>query len=167
MTMAVNVAIGLVQLVAAILFSVVALYAGMFTFSSLTGGFDAPGELKKGNVAVGILVASVFIGISLAVDAGVRGILTGLSLVAADGVLDAADLVPVSASVAELALSILLAIGSVYGVMYGLARFHHSLDALRELKAGNTAMALVFGSMIVLVCTIVHYGVDGIIRMVF
>ncbi|HUH79264.1 MAG TPA: DUF350 domain-containing protein [Methanoregula sp.] len=167
MTMAVNVAIGLVQLVVAILFSVVALYAGMFTFSTITGGFDAPGELKKGNVAVGILVASIFIGISLAVDAGVRGVLTGLDLIAADGMITAADGITVGSSVAELALSILLAIGSVYGVMYGIARFHPAPDALREIKQGNTAMAFVFASVIILVCTIVHYGVDGIIRMVF
>ena len=125
------------------------------------------GELKKGNVAVGILIASIFIGMSLAVDTGVLGILIGLNIIGVDGMLTPGDLFPVASSVAELALSILLAIGSIVAVMYFIASFHPTIDVLREIKQGNTSIAFVSASMIILVCTIVHYGVSGIIRMVF
>ncbi len=44
MTLLADLVIGLIQLIIAIIFSVIALYAGLLTFNHLTGGFDAPGD---------------------------------------------------------------------------------------------------------------------------
>ena len=83
MTLLADLVIGLIQLIIAIIFSVIALYAGLLTFNHLTGGFDAPGEIKRGNVAVGLLIASIYIGISIPAYAGIQAILAGLASIAA------------------------------------------------------------------------------------
>jgi uncharacterized membrane protein YjfL (UPF0719 family) len=167
MTLVAHVVTGLIQLIIAIIFSVIALYAGLFTFNQLTGGFDAPGEIKRGNVAVGLLIASIFIGISIPAYAGVQAILTDLNRIAAEGMFTAESALYVVFIIVELGLSILLAVGAIYLVMYIIARVSSSMDVLREIKYGNTAIALAVASMILSVCIIVQWGVGGIFRAVF
>jgi len=157
-----NAVIGIVQLLAAIPFAVIVMYSGYYTFSKLTGGFDASGEIRRGNIAVGILVASIFVGISIAVEAGVKGILTSLSDIIAVGVVTPVFSLILLAAVIELALGILLAIGAIYGLMYVIARSIPTADVLREIKYGNCAVAFVVASMILAVSAIIHYGVVGI-----
>jgi uncharacterized membrane protein YjfL (UPF0719 family) len=167
MTLVAYVVTGLIQLIIAIIFSVIALYAGLFIFNQLTGGFDAPGEINRGNIAVGLLIASIFIGISIPLYAGVQAILTGLNSIASEGMFTAEGALHVVSIIVELGLSILLAVGSIYLVMYIIARVSSTVDVLREIKYGNTAMALVVASMILSVCIIVHWGVGGIFKAVF
>ncbi len=158
---------GLIQLIIAIIFSVIALYAGLLTFNHLTGGFDAPGEIKKGNVAVGLLIASIFIGISLPAYAGIQAILAGLNSIAFEGMFTAGSALHVIFIVVGLGLSILLAVGSIYLAMYIIAQVSSSVDVLREIKYGTTAMALVVASMILSVCLIVQWGFSGLFAAVF
>lgn len=158
---------GLIQMIVAIIFSVIALYAGLFTFNHLTGGFDAPGEIKKGNIAVGFFIASIFIGISIPGYAGIQAILTGLNSIVAGGMFTIVGALQIVSIIIELGLSIFLAIGSIYLVMYIIARVSPTVDVLREIKYGNTAMALVVSGMILSVCIIIHLGINSIFTAVF
>jgi uncharacterized membrane protein YjfL (UPF0719 family) len=167
MTLVTEMVTGLIQLVIAIVFSVIALYAGLFTFNQLTGGFDAPGEIARGNVAVGLLIASIFIGISLPAYTGIQAILAGLNRIAFAGMFSAESALHVLFIIVGLGLSILLAVGAIYLVMYVIARVSSSVDVLREIKYGNTAMALVVAGMILSVCLIVHWGFSGLFAAVF
>jgi len=164
MAVAVMAALGLVRLGVAIVFAVLALYAGFFAFSWLTGGFDASGEIRRGNVAAGILMAAIFLGISVPLNADITGILSGLSTLPEGGAALPAGATLVGALAFGLLLSIILAIGALYLVMAILARASPGTDALREIKYGNTAVALMMGGMILAVCTLVHFGVEGIVR---
>ena len=74
-----NAVVGLVQLVIAILFAVVALYIGFAVLGKITKGIDEEKELVKGNAAVGIIVASVFVAIALVVQSGVSGLSVGIN----------------------------------------------------------------------------------------
>src|SRR4030065_1759142 len=71
--------IGIIQLVIAIILAVVALYIGFSVLGKITKGIDEEKEIAKGNTAVGILVASVFIAIAIVVQSGVAGIFSGVS----------------------------------------------------------------------------------------
>src|SRR5659263_166690 len=70
----VNAVVGIIQLVIAIILAVVALYIGFSVLGKITKGIDEEKEIAKGNTAVGILVASVFIAIGIVVQSGVSGI---------------------------------------------------------------------------------------------
>ncbi|MDP3105172.1 MAG: DUF350 domain-containing protein, partial [Candidatus Methanoperedens sp.] len=71
---------GIIQLVIAILLAVAALYIGFSVMGRITKGIDEEKELAKGNTAIGILVASVFVSIGLVVQSGVTGISEGLKI---------------------------------------------------------------------------------------
>ncbi len=165
--MLVNVMLGLIQLLLAIVLAVVALYTGFFTFNRIVKDIDAPAELARGNNAIGLFVASIFIGISVTVVSCIQGVLVGLSRIFADGFLNVNDTLDVVSSCAELIFGILLAVGSIYLAIYVFSRLNNQTDMIRAIKNGNVAIACMAGGMIIAVSVIIHIGVLGIVTALF
>jgi uncharacterized membrane protein YjfL (UPF0719 family) len=165
-TMLVNVIVELIQLILAIVLAVVSLYAGFFAFNRIVKGINVPSELTRGNKAIGLFVASVFIGISVTVVSCVQGVLIGLNKIFADGALNLNDTLDVVSSCLELVLGILLAIGSIYLAIYVFSHMFRR-DIITAIENGNAAIACTVGGMIIAVSVIIHYGVLGIVTAVF
>jgi uncharacterized membrane protein YjfL (UPF0719 family) len=158
----VNAAVGLIQLIIAIIFAVVALYIGFALLGKITKNIDEQGELAKGNVAMGIVVAAVFFAIALVVQSGVQGLSIGISKAAALGLLSVDGLVAITAAVLQLVLGIVLAIASIYLALNILDKLTEGIDEFEELKKGNVAVALEMAGVIVAVAFIIQTGVIGI-----
>ncbi len=165
--MLVNVIVELIQLILAIVLAVVSLYAGFFAFNRIVKGIDVPSELTKGNKAIGIFVASVFIGISVTVVSCIQGVLVGLNKIFADGSLNINDTMDIFLSCLELVLGILLAIGSIYLAIYVFSRLNNQTDLIKAIKNGNVAIACTVGGMVIAVSVIIHYGILGIVTALF
>jgi uncharacterized membrane protein YjfL (UPF0719 family) len=159
--------IGLIQLVISIVLAVVALYAGFFTFNRIAKGIDIQAELKRGNIAMGILIASVFIGISVVVISCIQGILVGLNKIFADGVLNMNDSLDVASSFLDLFLGVLLAIGSVYLAIQVFAYLFRRTDMITAIENGNSTIAFIVAGMILAVSVIFRIGVLAIVTAVF
>ena len=110
-----NAVVGIIQLVIAIVFAVVALYIGFWVLGKITKGIDEEKELAKGNAAVGILVASVFVAIALVVQSGVirpvRGYQQGPEH---RHITPATEYFTVVIAIIQLLLGIVLAVGAIY-----------------------------------------------------
>ena len=65
---------GVIQLVVGIIFAVVAIYLAIYVLDKITKEIDEMEELKKGNVAVAIIIAGVLIAVSFVVQAGISGL---------------------------------------------------------------------------------------------
>jgi uncharacterized membrane protein YjfL (UPF0719 family) len=152
----VNAFVGFIQLMIAILLAVVALYIGYSTFSRITKGMDEQQELVKGNVAVGIIIASVFFAIALVVQSGVAGISAGI-INALEG-----DWLALVAAFLQLILGIILAIVAIYLALNVLNRLTKGVDEFAELKKGNVAVALMMAGVIIATALIIQSGVIGI-----
>jgi uncharacterized membrane protein YjfL (UPF0719 family) len=148
--------VGLIQLVIAILLAVVALYIGYSVFSKITKGIDEIQELKKGNVAVGIIIASIFFAIAIVIQSGVAGIAVGITN-ALSG-----DWYSLLAAFIQLILGILLAVATIYLALNILDRLTKGIDEFDELKKGNVAVALMMAGVIVATAVIIQSGVVGI-----
>ena len=148
--------IGIIQLVIAIILAVVALYIGFSVLGKITKGMDEEKEIAKGNTAVGILVASVFIAIAIVVQSGVAGGSSGISK-ALNG-----DLFALLASLLQLILGIVLAIAAIYIALNILDKLTKGIDEFEELKKGNVAVALEMAGVIIAVAIIIQSGVLGI-----
>ena len=162
MVLLMNVVLGLVQLVIAILFAVVALYIGFLVLNWITKGIDEEKELAKGNVAVGILVASVFIAIALVVQSGVSGLSVGLNKALSVGILTGDGIFAVAIAIIQLILGIVLAVGAIYLALNILDRLTKGVEEFEELKKGNVAVALEMAGVIIAVAVIIQSGVIGI-----
>ncbi|WAC04282.1 MAG: DUF350 domain-containing protein [Methanoregula sp.] len=158
----VNAVVGLVQLIIAIIFSVVALYIGFFTLDKITKNIDQEKELAKGNAAVGIIVAAVFIAIALVVQSGVSGLSVGIGKAASVGLFSLDGICAIGAAFVQLILGIVLAIAAIYLALNILDKLTKGVDEFDEIKKGNIAVALVMGSVIIAVAVIIQSGVLGI-----
>ena len=158
----VNAAVGLAQLVLAVILAVVALYIGFSVLTRITKGLDEEKELAKGNVAVGIVVASVFFAIAFVVQAGVTGVSTGLSKALGIGILTLDGILIVCASFFQLVIGIALAIGAIYLALNVLDKLTKGIEEFEEIKKGNVAVAIMMGGVIISVAVIIQSGVVGI-----
>ncbi|MDO8871523.1 MAG: DUF350 domain-containing protein [Methanoregula sp.] len=157
-----NAIVGIVQLVIAIIFAVVALYIGFAVLGKITRGIDEEKELAKGNVAVGIFVASVFVAIALVVQSGVSGLSVGINKALAVGILSVDGITVVGVAIIQLILGIVLAVGAIYLALNILDKLTKGIEEFEELKKGNIAVALEMAGVIIAVAVIIQSGVIGI-----
>lgn len=158
----VNAIVGLVQLIVAIIFSVIALYIGFITLAKITKDIDEEKELAKGNAAVGIIVAAVFVAIALVVQSGVSGLSVGIGKAASVGLLSLDGLLAIGAALVQLILGIVLAIAAIYLALNILDKLTKGVDEFEEIKKGNVAVALEMAGVIIAVAVIIQSGVLGI-----
>jgi len=158
----VNAVIGLLQLIIAIVFAVIALYIGISVFGKVTGDIDGQKELAKGNVAFGIVVAAIFVAIAVVVQSGVSGISIGIGKATALGLTSVDGLVAIGVACVQLILGILLAIGAIYLALNVLDKLTKGVEEFAELKKGNVAVALEMAGVIIAVALIIQSGIGGI-----
>jgi uncharacterized membrane protein YjfL (UPF0719 family) len=157
-----NALVGLVQLLIAIIFAVVALYIGFAVLGKITKDIDEEKELAKGNVAVGIIVASVFVAIALVVQSGVSGLSVGINKALSVGILTGDGILAIIVAVVQLLLGIVLAVAAIYLALNILDRLTKGVEEFEELKKGNVAVALEMAGVIIAVAVIIQSGVIGI-----
>lgn len=151
-----NVVYGIIQLAVAVIVAVIALYIGFSVLGRITSGIDEENELAKGNAAVGILVASVFIAIAIVVQSGVAGISVGLRNAVAG------DIFSLVGAIIQLLIGIGLAVAAIYLALKVLDRMTKGVDEFKELEKGNVAVALEMAGVIIAVALIIQTGVLGI-----
>jgi uncharacterized membrane protein YjfL (UPF0719 family) len=157
-----NAAVGLFQLIISIIFAVIALYLGFAVMSKITKTIDEEKELAKGNAAVGIVVASVFVAIALVVQSGVSGVTVGINRAISVGLFSMDGLLSIGVATVQLILGIILAVVAIYLALTILDRLTENLKEFEEIKKGNVAVALEMAGMIIAVAVIIQSGVIGI-----
>jgi uncharacterized membrane protein YjfL (UPF0719 family) len=157
-----NAAIGLFQLVVSIVFAVLALYLGFAVLERITREIAGEAELARGNTAVGILVACVFVSIALVIQSGVSGITVGINRAVSAGLFSLEGIIALSSATAQLVLGIALAVFSIYLALTILDRLTDTIHEFEEIRRGNVAVALEMGGMIIAVAVIIQSGVIGI-----
>ena len=158
----VNAAVGLIQLVIAVILAVVALYIGFSVFGKVTQDVDEQKELAKGNVAFGIVVAAIFVAIAVVVQSGVSGISVGISKASVLGFTSVDGLIVIAIAIIQLVLGVLLAIGAIYLALNILDKLTTGVEEFEELKKGNIAVALEMAGVIIAVALIIQSGIVGI-----
>ncbi len=158
----VSLAIAVVALVLAIVLAMYAVNVGIKMFDRWTKGIDEWAELKRGNVAVAILLAAVILAIANVISGGVAGLVNsmdpsgrsfwGLTLAVIIGLVN---------------LLVALAIAT-FTVSFALRVFDRAtkgIDEVQEIARGNVAVAIVTGGVLIAVSIMIEAGVSGIARI--
>jgi uncharacterized membrane protein YjfL (UPF0719 family) len=156
-----SIIIGITQLIIAIVLAVISLYIGFAMLGRMTSKIDEEKELAKGNTAVGILVASIFVSIAIVIQSGIAGISTGLRN-AIDG-----DIYSLMVSVIQLILGMILAIAGIYLSLNVFDKLTKEIDEFEEIRKGNVAVAVEMAGVIIAVALIIQSGVLGITSSLF
>ncbi|MEN6397011.1 MAG: DUF350 domain-containing protein, partial [Methanoregula sp.] len=146
----------------AIVFAVIALYVGFFVLGKITKDIDEEKELAKGNAAVGIIVAAVFVAIAIVVQSGVSGLSVGIGKAASLGFLSVGGMLAIAVALIQLILGIVLAVGAIYLALNILDKLTKGIEEFQEIKKGNVAVALEMAGVIIAVAVIIQSGVIGI-----
>ena len=152
--------LGLVQLIVSLALFTLAVNNGIAVVSKMIDGLDIWGEIKKKNVAVGLLAAGAVIAYTNVVSGGIAGMTKGLqSLVVFDiknglsAVLGGAVNLIVALAVAGLAIS------WTFKVM---DKWTKDIDEKSEFKNGNTALGVVYAGILIGASTLIEAGVSGV-----
>ena len=147
--------LAIIRLVLAIVFAVAGLYIASWVLGRLTKGLDEWQEIGKGNSAVAVYMAGIFISVAIIVGPGVIGLFRTL------------DIVGIALGFIQLVLALALAVAMQYVGLSFLGKLTKGLDEWAELKKGNMAVGIVMAAVVVAIGAIVSQGVVSIIEALF
>lgn len=143
------------RLILGIVFAVVALYLATSVLGRLTKGLDDWAEISKGNVAVAIFMAGIFISVATIVAPGISGLFAGW------------DLLAITLGFVQLIVALALAMAMQYVALSVFGRLTKDLDEWSELKKGNIAVGITMAAIVIAVAAVVVRGVETLIAAVF
>ena len=149
------VALAIVRLVLAIVFAVGGLYIASWVLGWLTKNLDEWQEIGKGNSAVAVYVAGIFISVAIIVGPGIIGLFRTL------------DIIGIVVGFIQLVVALALAVAMQYVGLSFLGKLTKGLDEWAELKKGNIAVGIVMAAVVIAIGTIVSQGVISIIEALF
>ncbi len=152
--------IGLLQLLLGLVVAMFSIYLGIKLFDRITVNIDEMKELKKGNVAVGILLGAVILSIANVVQSGVASITGSITAGMGPGAL----MVSLAIGIINLLIGLIAAVVSIYLAMSILDKITVEIDEWKEVKRGNVAVAIMMAAVLFAVSFVVQAGVAGISR---
>ena len=145
------VGLAFVRLVLAIVFAVVALYIASYVLGRLTKDLDEWVEIGKGNVAVAVYMAGIFISVATIVAPGVIGLFVTL------------DIVGIVVGFVQLILALALAVAAQYVGLSVLGKLTKGVKEWEELKRGNVAVGLMMAAVVIAIAAVVSQGVSSLL----
>ncbi len=154
------------KFVIAILLAALSAYTGIFLFNRATGHIDEWAELQKGNVAVGVTLGAVVVGLAIILQSSLR----------APGVPEDLQpgLYPLYALVELVIRFVIGFIAGVVGVLIAIAlydRLTGSLDEFKLIKEGNVGVAVTLAAVIIatalLVAPVVGVAAEFVSALLF
>ena len=153
--------IALVRIAAALVLSATTLFFAMRALDKLTWGIDEWEEIKKGNVAIGIVSLAVLASVILLVGPRIESLVFSIR--------PELPLMTLAALLAFTLFNFLLSLGgavfSIFLTFSLVDRLTHDLDEFAELKKGNLAVALVMGISLLIITFAVKMPFDSLFML--
>jgi uncharacterized membrane protein YjfL (UPF0719 family) len=147
--------LALLRLVLAIVFAILGLYIASWVLGKLTKAIDEWEEIEKGNYAVAIYMAGIFISVAIIIGPGVIGLFRTF------------DLIGIVVGFVQLVLALALAVVMQYVGLWVFGKLTKELDEWAQLRKGNAAVGIVMAAIVIAISTIVSQGVASIIAAIF
>ncbi len=151
----------IIQIVLGILFGCFSIYLGLRFFDKLTMGINELEELKKGNVAIAILLAFLVLSVGIMLLGVVRNI---LDMFSEEFISPAMFIITFIMAIVKIVIGIIL----ISLIIYVSIRIYDSLtptiNEVKELKRGNVAVAIVTGGIILVISLLVSVAVENFVE---
>ncbi len=155
MASAVLVGLAFMRLILSIAFAVLALYLASSILARLTKDMDEWEEIGKGNVAVAIYMAGIFIAVATIVAPGISGLFSTWNLLA------------IVIGFIQLVIALALAMAMQYVAISIFGKLTKGLDEWAALKKGNVAVGITMAAIVIAVAAVVVRGIETLINAVF
>ncbi|OGR57848.1 MAG: hypothetical protein A2X36_01680 [Elusimicrobia bacterium GWA2_69_24] len=155
--------ISLVEFSLSIVLSVLVVYSSYKGFVRLNTAFDAEVEIRKGNVAVAVLMASLMYGAALIMRESIYPV---TSIVTVGFMGGGGHGFPALAAYAfgHLILGFILSVGCVQIALRFFNILSGSIDEEEEIGRANVAVAVLMGAVILVVSLFMQQGVSSLTK---
>lgn len=148
----------LLQVFFGILLAIISIYLALRFFDKMTENVDEIKELKKGNIAVAIILLAMILSIGTIINQGVQQfdnvLLQGVSL--------PYFVIAFVMAIVQLVVVIAIAILTMYVSIVLLDSMTIGIEEMKEIRKGNVAVALVIAGVIYIVSFIVANALIGL-----
>jgi uncharacterized membrane protein YjfL (UPF0719 family) len=152
---------GLAELVLSLVLGVLTAWVGFRMLARLTRELDEIGELKKNNVAAGILSAALLLALALVVRQASYPAISALKTTLLHGLGAGSALRVVGLGVVYVAVALVIAMLAIAVGLRVFLRLTRELDELAEIRANNVAVAISLGMVIVVLGIFLAQGVGS------
>ena len=147
-----------VKLVASLVVGLGAIYIGLKMFDRMTPGIDEMEEIKKGNAAVGILMAAVVLSIASVIQSGVQAFGSNIN----PSMSIAMMALGLFISLINVAFGLVVAVFTIYLALKILDKITVDINETEEFKQGNVAIAVMEAGVLIALSFVIQAGVQGI-----
>jgi uncharacterized membrane protein YjfL (UPF0719 family) len=148
------------QLVISIVAAALAAYLSIWLFDKTTRNIDEWNELRKGNVAVGIVLGAIVIGVGIILRPALAPAALNIDVGPANAVI-----VRVFVQGLQVLVGMLLAVVSMGLSLWIFTRLTGSIDEWAEIGRGNAAIAIVLAGVILATALISSTALDSILGL--
>jgi len=158
-----RVLVSVFEFVLAVIMSGLVIYTTYRIFIKANPDFDMEEEIKKGNVAVGTLMAAILFSASMILQKGMGSVVSMFRLyMSAPGENNLGLGKLILLSFGHLSISMLAAVITISVTLRLFGRLGKTLHAGKELQKGNLAIGILLASVVVIACLYVGEGVSAV-----
>ena len=155
----------LLQIVFGVLFGAASVYLSLKLFDKMTGNIDEMKELKRGNVAVAIVLVSLMGSIGLILSSGMNQFGEVFASVFESKYSFPLFIVTLFLAIIELIVVVLISVFVIYSGIMVIDKLTVEIDEMKELKRGNIAVAMEIGVVILVISMMVAGAIQGIEKL--
>jgi uncharacterized membrane protein YjfL (UPF0719 family) len=149
-----------VQLLLAVVLSALVAYLGVWLFNRATPGLDEWAELRKGNPAVGVVMAAVVVGVAVILRPALRVVPLRLDV---GMTLDVAW--RLLAQVIQVVVGLVLSLAAIAFALWLFTRLTGELDEWAEIGKGNMSVAALLAGVVIATALISGVALDSVLVM--
>jgi uncharacterized membrane protein YjfL (UPF0719 family) len=146
------------QIIIAVILAIIASYLGVVLFNRATRDLDEWAEIRRGNAAMGVVVASIIIGIALILRPALQvppPVDTGTRLYLVYALLT---------QMAGLAIGLVLALSAIVLAVALFDQLTGQIDELAELQRGNMGVAAMMVGVVLSVSLLMSGAIEQIMK---
>ena len=150
-----------VQFLVVIVAAAIVAYLSVWLFNKATRNIDEWNELRKGNLAVGVILGAMIIGVGIVLRPALAPLALNLDATATDAVAYRILLHGV-----QVLVGIVLAVVSLGLSLWLFTRLTGSIDEWAEIGRGNTAIATVLAGVIIATALITSTTLEAVLVLI-
>ncbi|MBP7686542.1 MAG: DUF350 domain-containing protein [Thermoflexales bacterium] len=148
------------QLVISVITAALVAFLSIWLFDKTTRGIDEWNELRKGNVAVGVVLAAIIVGVGIILRPGLAPAALNLDVGPGNAVV-----IRLAVQLIQILIGLLLSIVSIGAALWIFTRLTGAIDEWAEIGRGNVAIAIVLAGVVIATALIVSTALDAILLM--
>jgi uncharacterized membrane protein YjfL (UPF0719 family) len=155
--------VGVFELLLSLFLGILTAWFAYKRFSRLTRDIDEKKELRKNNVAVGILLGATILSVAFVVKQAAYPAVSSLQTMVHKGISIIGALKVLGVAACSIAIAMIIALAAIWVAVRIFLRLTKEINELAEIRRNNVAVAIVLGCLIVVIGLFLAQGIQSLL----